>query len=151
MWGHAETAWGESCPHMHLCNRRCCFHPNFDTRCICICVKSFSNASYWACNKKIPVQNPASPSLSRHSTECLEFQVPTAFLLSKQLSECFPTYKHSLLLSLTLGWKQPDLWLLTGFWFPGYYYVDSFVMQEAGMPCNIKSTPIKIPHDNITL
>lgn len=103
-WGHAELTWCESWPHMDLCNKWYCFHPNFDARCICICVKSFSKACCWACNKKIPVQKKPSPSLSRHSTTCLEFQVPTVFLLPKQLRECLPTYKHSLLLfTLTLG------------------------------------------------
>lgn len=102
--------------------------------------------------KKYLHKKPPSLSLSRHSTACPEFQVPTVLLIPKQFSECFPTHKHNLLLfTPTLGRKQPDFCLLTGFWFHGYYYVDSFAMREAGMPCNIKSTPIKSPHDNITL
>ena len=103
-----------------------------------------------AIKKYLYKRNPVPPP--RHSTACLEFPVPTILLLSKQFIECLCTYKPSLLLfTLALGWKQLDFWLLTGFCFPGYYYVDSFAMQEAGMPYNIKSTAIKIPHENITL
>lgn len=118
---------------------------------LCFCQVSVKLATEHAI-KKYLYKNPPSISLSRHSTACPEFQVPTVLLIPKQFRECLPTHKHNLLLfTPTLGWKQPDFWLLTCFWFHGYYYVDSFAMQEAGMAWNIKSTPIKLPHDNITL
>lgn len=138
---HTLNRW----PCTDLCNRWGWFHPNIDAGCICICVKCFSKASTdQAIEKYVNKRNPG-PAWP-------EFQVPTVLILGKQLSGCLPIYKHSLLLfTLTLGQKQLDFWLLAGFWLSGYYSVDSFVMQGAGMPCNIKPTPIKIPHDNITL
>lgn len=116
---------------MDLCNKWGCFHPSFHASCIFIC---FSKASTDQAIKKYLYKRNPGPAWP-------EFQVPTVFHPGKQFNECLPIYKHSrLLFTLTLGHKQVDFWLLTGFWFSGYYPGDSLVMQEAGMPCNIKIT-----------